>query len=121
MIAEQVERPVMTAATQRATFFRQSGWLMLANIMGGILMWAVHPLAKATGPKEYGTFIAFLSVAMCVPVGPLQMVLAHQTAQALATDRKRQLAGMIRLVWLGTFVVWLVSAIIVLLMQNGIL
>src|SRR5438046_2561474 len=60
MLAEKVEDPVMTAATHRATFFRQSGWLMVANIAGGILMWAVHFLSKVVGPNEYGILRAFL-------------------------------------------------------------
>jgi len=123
MIAERVEQPVVSAETHRTTFFRQSGWLMLANIAGGILTWAVHPLAKATGPKEYGTFIAFLSVAgLSTGVGSaLQMVLAHQTAQALATNRQRELAGVIRLFWLGTFVLWLAGALVALAAQGRIL
>ena len=34
-------------AAHRATFFRQSGWMMLATILGGQLMWSVHLLSKA--------------------------------------------------------------------------
>src|SRR5437867_3229985 len=121
MQAENVKSPPVTAATHRASFFRQSGWLMIANIAGGILMWAVHFLAKAIPEREYGLFVAFLSVVMCIPTIPLQMVMAHQTAKALALHREHELAGMIRLVWLGTFVVWLVGAALALVLQRGIL
>ena len=86
-----------------AAFFRQSGWLMIANVGSGVMMYAVHLLNKKIPPAEYGIFGVLLAVAMFVPNMPLQMVFAQQTAQALATDRKRELAGMIRLAWLGTF------------------
>jgi O-antigen/teichoic acid export membrane protein len=84
-------------------------------------MWAVHFLAKGIPPREYGLFGAYLSVAMCIPALPLQRVMAHQTAQALALNRERELAGMIRWVWLGTFGVWLLGAILVYSLRNQIL
>jgi O-antigen/teichoic acid export membrane protein len=103
MSAENIQsNPVSPAVHQHAAFFRQSGWLMIANIGGGALMWAVHFLAKKITAPEYGAFGVMLAVAMCVPNMPLQMVFAQQTAKALATNRERQLAGMIRLAWLGT-------------------
>jgi O-antigen/teichoic acid export membrane protein len=121
MLAAQSRDPALTGKAHRAAFFRQSGWLMIANIGGGMLMWAVHFLSRVIGPTEYGIFGAFLAVAMCIPTMPLQVVLAHQTAKALATHRERELAGMIRLVWLGTFVLWAISAILVLALQTRIL
>src|SRR5215469_9914667 len=90
------------AGHQHAAFFRQSGWLMIANIGGGFLFLLVHLLNKHISVAEYGAFGVMLAVAMCVPNMPLQMVFAQQTARALATGRERSLAGMIRLAWLGT-------------------
>lgn len=87
-------------------FFRQSGWLMVANIVGGMLMFTVHMLAKKIPDAEYGIFGVLLAVAMCVPTMPLQMVFAQQTAHALATGRERELAGFIRVTWLGTLIVF---------------
>ena len=88
-------------------FFRQSGWLMVANIVGGMLMFTVHMLAKKIPDAEYGVFGVLLAVAMCVPTMPLQMVFAQRkTAHALATGRERELAGFIRVAWLGTLVVF---------------
>ena len=104
-----------------AAFFRQSGWLMIANLGGGALMWAVHFLAKKTTAAEYGAFGVMLAVAMCVPNLPLQMVFAQQTATALATNRERQLAGMIRLAWLGTLGLTLLFAAAVFFWQANIL
>jgi O-antigen/teichoic acid export membrane protein len=121
MLAEPLEKPPMTAAAHRATFFRQSGWLMFANVAGGVLMWAVHLLNKALGVGAYGSFGFFLAVVMLVPTIPLQMVLAQQTAKALADDRKSELSGIIRMLWLGTSAVWLLFSFIVLVFQSNIL
>jgi O-antigen/teichoic acid export membrane protein len=116
------EKPVMTeAATHRASFFRQSGWLMFANIFGGLLMFGVHPLARRVGRAEYGLFGTLLTLVMLVPGGPLQMVLTHQTARALATRRERELSGIIRLFTFGLLGLWLLAVLAVLLFQNRIM
>jgi O-antigen/teichoic acid export membrane protein len=108
-------------ANDRSTFFRQSGWLMIANIGGGLLMWLVHFLNKFIPSAEYGVFGTFLTVVMLVPGMPLQMVFAQQTAKAIATNNRSQLSGLIRRAWIGTFLVWLVMAVFVLFFQNWIL
>lgn len=115
--------PSNSAATgqHRATFFRQSGWLMIANIGGGALMWAVHFLNKFIPAGEYGSFGALLAVVMLLPTIPLQMILAQQTARALAEHRERRLAGLIRATWLFTTLFWLAGAVIVLSLQGAIL
>ena len=84
---------------------------MIANVGSGLMMWAVHLLAKKIPEREYGVFGVMLAVVMCVPALPLQMVFAQQTAKALATNRGRELAGMIRLAWLGTSGLFLALAI----------
>jgi O-antigen/teichoic acid export membrane protein len=123
MPAEQTETaPVpTTAASHHAAFFRQSGWLMIANVGAGGLMDGVHLLAKKIPDAEYGVFGVLLAVAMCVPNLPLQMVFAQQTAKALATNRERELAGMIRLAWLGTLGLFLVLAAVVFVWREDIL
>ena len=103
-----------------AAFFRQSGWLMVANIVGGAMTWGVHFLSKKIPEAEYSAFGTLLMVVACLPTMPLQMVLAQQTARALATNRERQLAGMIRLAWIGTLVLWALAAAVVLVFQSKI-
>jgi O-antigen/teichoic acid export membrane protein len=103
-----------------AAFFRQSGWLMIATVIAGIMAYGVHLLAKRISESEYGIFVTMLMVTACIPTLPLQMVFAQQTAGALATDRRRQLAGMIRLGWLWTFILWAIAAAVVLLFQKQI-
>ena len=94
---------------------------MIANVGSGVMMYAVHLLNKKIPPEQYGIFGVLLAVAMFVPNMPLQMVFAQQTAQALATDRRRELAGMIRLAWLGTFGLFLLLALGVFIWQKDIL
>src|SRR5262245_3551403 len=104
-----------------SSFFRQTGWLMLANVIGGILMWAVHPLAKLIPKTEYSVFGVLLAVAMCIPTMPLQIVLAQQAADALATGKERQLSGKIRIVTMATLLLWAVFAVVVFVLQDKIL
>jgi O-antigen/teichoic acid export membrane protein len=121
MLAEKVEPTPLSAAAHRASFFRQSGWLMIATVGGGLFMTAVHLLSHNMPAGEYGQFVAFLAVAMFIPAMPLQMVLAQQTARALALHREHELSGLIRAAWLGTFLVWLVAVVVVLLFQRTIM
>jgi len=123
MLTEKAAFPPAAAAAQHASFFRQSGWLMIANISGGALMWMVHFLSKSksVSAAEYGVFGTLLAVAMCVPTIPLQMVMAQQSARALATHRERELAGTIRLLWIGTFLVAAALAVVVFIFQQTIL
>jgi len=117
----ETTEPAATETKHHAAFFRQSGWLMVANVVSGVMMYAVHLLNKKIPPAEYGVFGVLLAVAMFVPNIPLQMVMAQQTAQALATNRRRELAGMIRLAWLGTFGLCLLLAIGAFIWQKDIL
>jgi len=105
-----------------AAFFRQSGWMMIATVAAGALSFGMHFFNKAlkNPDTEYGIFVTLLMVTACIPATPLQTVFAQQSAQALATNRSRQLSGMIRMVWLWTFIIWLVAAVIVLIFRQTI-
>jgi len=121
MLAAKAELPPMSQAAHRATFFRHSGWLMIANIAGGVLMWAVHFLNKFIHTGEYSSFGALLAVVMLLPTMPLQMIVTQQTAKALANRAEGELSGIIRSVWLATSIVWLVGSLVVLFFQRTIL
>ena len=103
-----------------AAFFRQSGWLMISNIAAGFMTLGVHFLSKKIPEAEYAAFGTLLMLVACVPTLPITMVFTQQTAQALATGRKRQLAGMIRQAWLWTFILWGLGALAVFLYQKQI-
>jgi O-antigen/teichoic acid export membrane protein len=103
-----------------AAFFRQSGWLMIASIGGGMFSWGVHFLSKGIPESQYSIFITMMMLVSCLPTMPLQMIFAQQSAQALATNRKGQLAGMIRLTWLWTFLLWALVAVGAMVFQKNI-
>src|SRR4051812_50161423 len=111
MLSTDAESVSMTRNTDRSTFFRQSGWLMIANIGGGMLMWLVHFLNKVFPATEYGIFGVFLTAVMIVPQMPIQMVFAQQTAKAITLNKEAELAGLIRRTWLGTLVIWLFGVV----------
>jgi O-antigen/teichoic acid export membrane protein len=111
----------LTESAHRSSFFRQSGWLMIANIGGGALMWAVHFLTGFLKQGQYGDFGAFLAFLMLLPNIPLQMTLTQQTAKALANNTERQLSAIIRMFLLGSALIWLVGFVVVLCFQNSIL
>lgn len=121
MLAERIEPNTTGAVSQKSTFFRQSGWLMIANIAGGALMWAVHFLANKIGTAQYGLFVTLLTAVMLVPAIPLQMVFAQQAARALATGTEAELAGLIRFICGATFAVWLLICLAVFILQSKIL
>jgi hypothetical protein len=70
--------------------------------------------------SEYTAFGVLLMLVACLPTIPFQMVFTQQTAQKLAIGQERQLAGLIRIVWLWTFIVWAVGAAIIFSYRNQI-
>jgi len=124
MVSEADATPEMTAKPaekQHASFFRQSGWLMFANVASGALMYGVHFFSKVIPESEYSIFGALLALTMCIPIMPLQMVFAQQTATALATGRQKQLSGMFRRAWLGVTLLWGVGALIMWFAQDQLI
>jgi len=103
-----------------AAFFRQSGWLVLTTIVGGAMTFGVHFLNKGITDAEYSIFVTLMMATACIPAMPLQMVFTQQSASALATNRERQLAGMIRLAWFWTTALWIVGALVVFFFQSTI-
>ncbi len=120
MLAEKTDT-ISSEAGHRDSFFRHSGWLMIANIAGGAFMYAVHLLNKKIPAGQYGDFGVALAVIMLVPSIPLQMILAQQTAKALALDRRAELAGVIRWFWFVTTGLWFVAAAFVWFFQADIM
>lgn len=108
-------------AEKHGSFFRQSGWLMIANIAGGGLAMGVHLLNNKIPPGEYSVFVTLLMVTAFLPTMPLQMIFAQQTASAVLFGRERQLAAMIRRASFGIVTVWLVVAAVVILFQSEIM
>jgi O-antigen/teichoic acid export membrane protein len=99
-----------------AAFFRQSGWMMMAGVGSGALMYLVHPIVARELPKgEYGVFTTLLQVValMGIPAVGLQPVIAQQAAAAITDEQQRVVASEFRGVFRGIFVIWLAMAVLV--------
>ena len=126
MIAEKAEPVALAAAPSdkhHLTFFRQSGWLMIATTLGGLMMYAVHPIAKNMGKIEYGVFTTLIQIVslMTIPAVGLQSVFAQQAAGVMTPVHERELAGVFRGVLRLTFFVWVAMAAIIFLLRDRVL
>lgn len=123
MTTEKSENATMTSARHHITFFRQSGWMMMAATMGGFLMYVVHKVASQMPKDEYGAFATLLNVIgqMGIPAVGLQGIFMQQAAASLNPEHERELAGVLRGVLRGTFFLWVLMAGIVFLLRNRII
>ena len=128
----------------RFTFFRQSGWMMIAAVAGGGFMYAVHlvlvkpvdqipleaiatflkrfihdPISKA----DYGLFNALLSIIgiMSIPATGLQTIFAQQTAAAIDESHERQLRGTVRTMLGATALIWVIFVLTVFILRDRVL
>jgi O-antigen/teichoic acid export membrane protein len=122
MIAAKAEPSSMSSPKHHITFFRQSGWMMLATTLGGAMMYACHMPASRMPKEEYGAFTTLLYVIgqMGIPAVGLQGVFMQQAAAALNPEHERELAGVMRGVLRGTFLLWLIMAAAVFLLRDQI-
>ena len=108
-------------AKQHASFFRDSGWLMIANIVGGALMVGVHRLSQKVSDLEYGTVGALLGAIIIIPSIPLQMIFTRETAAGLAVGNTRALAAKARRSALALICLWLPFLGVVVAQHDSIL
>jgi O-antigen/teichoic acid export membrane protein len=113
MLAEKVQTMPATAEKHHITFFRQSGWMMIASTVSGLFMYGVHPIASRGMPKtEYGVFTTLLQIVtmMTIPAGGLQQTIAQQQAAAITDEKQRVVASEFRGVLKALFFIWLAMA-----------
>ncbi len=108
-------------AKPHASFFRDSGWLMISNIVSGAMMLGVHFLSQKVSDVEYGTVGVLLGAIILIPSIPLQMIFTRETAAGLATGNTRTLAGKARRTTLALFCLWLPFAGLIAAQQGSIL
>ena len=111
------------ATGDKLAFFRQSGWLVIATVAGGVFMSAVHVIVnKPLAGAEYGVFNTLLRifVLMGFPGGGLQVVFAQQAAAALNDSESKQLSATTRAVLRGSFLVWLAFALLIFIVRDPI-
>src|SRR3954469_17926980 len=127
----------------RHSFFRQSGWMMIASIAGGGFMWAVHlvmqkPVTQVpivpirdflarfiqAPPSEaqYGLFATLLNLVMwmSIPSTGLQTVFAQQTAAANNEELERRLRGTVRSVLAATTLIWALLTVLFFMLRERI-
>jgi O-antigen/teichoic acid export membrane protein len=111
-----------SAPSAQTSFFRQSGWMMITGVAAGAFMFGVHFFSKKIPESEYGILGTLLSILDCltIPTLGLQMVFAQQTAGAITPEQRRQLSGTARSVLLGSLLLWLAVAVVVLAFQGPI-
>src|SRR4051812_48321632 len=104
----------MQADTHK-TFFRQSGWMMAANLLCGVFMMFVHPFAVKLNPStDYPVFMTMLRVfvLITIPAATLQTILAQQTAAAVTEEAKRNVAATAKGLVKYAFIFWLVLCVV---------
>jgi O-antigen/teichoic acid export membrane protein len=116
--------PRASGETSRATFFRQSGWMVFATTLSGFFFYAVHFFAgRRMFTDEYGVFNTLLQVLnqMAIPAVGLQTIFVQQAALAESEAHRRELAGAVRSVLKAAFFFWLATAVVVFLFRNRLL
>ena len=99
--------------TNAVTFFRQSGWIMMATGVNGLFMYAVHKFASRMPKGEYGVFATLLQVITLtgIPAVGLQGLTASLASMAVDSERIAILTGTLRRLLGLTFALWLLAAI----------
>lgn len=106
----------MSTTQSKHSFFRQSGWMIIATSLMGFFMYAVHIFARRMPDAEYGVFVTLLQALnmMGIPAIGLQSVFAQQAAAAISEAQEKQLKAALRVVLQGTFLIWFVIAGVIL-------
>jgi O-antigen/teichoic acid export membrane protein len=120
MLADSTQTAPVTPEKHHITFFRQTGWMMMASTASGLIMYLVHPVAtgRITGrgmpESEYGVFTTLLQVVtmMTIPAGGLQPVIAQQQARAITAEQQRVVASEFRGVMQAMFFIWLAIVLV---------
>jgi len=121
MPSHTIGTPHLAETSQKSTFFRQGGWMMISAVASGVLMFAVQVFSKKfLSDPEYSAFVALIQVTnwITIPALGLQMVFAQEAAAAVSGHHEQQLAKTARSVMLWTFCVWLATAIVVFIFRE---
>ena len=111
------------ARMSKFTFFRQSGWMILASTVSGALMYGVHKAAGKMPTEEYGVFTTLLQILnqMAIPAAGLQLTFVHQAVSAETDAERARLTGTMRALMKGTFLLWALMAAVALIFRSALL
>ena len=112
----------MSESESKASFFRQSGWMMITTFLMGVCMWAVHPLARFIPETEYETAVTMLRFLqlMAIPAGALQMLFVRHTSAAVEAHEEGALAAAFRKVLKFGTLAWVAFLILIAFTQQRI-
>ncbi|MGE3311503.1 MAG: lipopolysaccharide biosynthesis protein [Limisphaerales bacterium] len=110
---------------EQVSFFRQSGWMLLANGIAGAIFSLVHSPAgriaavPGVGKVEYASFGALLDslILLGIPAGGLQAVFAQLASGAIDAPSQRRLRSTVRSVSTLVFGAWALAAAAVWLVR----
>jgi O-antigen/teichoic acid export membrane protein len=114
----------MSTADTKANFFRQSGWMMTANMVFGAFMAAANFMAVHVTPgSDYAVYLTILRIFVLVtlPAAAIQTLLAQQTAAAITEDAQRDVSATARGVIKQTLFIWLGLAALAGLFKNHLI
>ena len=102
----------MSHSENKLTFFRQSGWMVIAATSSGVFMLGVHFYNQWMPKGVYGAFGTMLVVMTWLqcPVIGVQQTMAQTGAAALTEADRRRLAYTARRLLLWSFLLWLALA-----------
>ena len=113
----------------RFTFFRQSGWMLIATVVSGAFMTLVQAAAQqmpkdpVTGNTEYGVFSALMNALaqLAIPALGLQTVFAQQAVAATDEAKRAELVGTVRGVVKVLAIFWLVIVVLAVTFREHLL
>jgi O-antigen/teichoic acid export membrane protein len=112
----------VTAHESKVTFFKQSGWMVIATSMSGAFLIAVYPILGKLPSEEVGIYVSLLRLFTLLGIGAagLQIVMAQDAAAAITDELKLRLAATVRSVAKGVFGLWLLMLLVCAPLQEQI-
>lgn len=109
-------------AEAKATFFKQSGWLVIATSLSGAFLIAVYPVLARLPSEELGIYVSLLRLftLLGLAAAGLQIVMAQDAAAAVTDELKVHLARTVRSVAKGVLGLWLVILLVCAALQEQI-
>ena len=106
--------------SHKIAFFRQSVWMMISCVAGGMLMFLLHKVANRV--PDYAVFVTLLQIVtlMGIPAAGLQTTFTQQAAASLDGQHERELAGVFRGVLRATFCIWLLLLGVIFVLRDRI-
>jgi O-antigen/teichoic acid export membrane protein len=106
----------------KLTFFKQSGWLVIATALAGVFLVAVYPILSRL-QEELSIYFSLLRLftVLAVAAAGLQIVMAQDAAAAVTPEGKEQLAATTRAVGLAVVILWLVILCVCILTRDQII